>query len=140
MAKQTFSTHGITYEFEDNSGEILAALENALERGLEAIGMTAEGYAKDLCPVDTGRLRNSIGHKVDGEDVYIGTNVEYAPYIELGTGIYNPQGRKTPWWYQDEKGNWHWTRGARAQPFLKPAAANHAQEYRKILKDSMENA
>lgn len=78
MAKKTFSAHGFSYEFEDNSGEIMKALENALERGLEAVGMTAEGYAKRGCPVDTGRLRNSISNMVKDNDVYIGSNVDYA--------------------------------------------------------------
>lgn len=78
MAKQTFSSQGFVFEFEDNSGEVLKAFENAVQRGLEAIGETAEGYAKDDCPVDTGRLRNSITNEVRGEDVYIGTDVEYA--------------------------------------------------------------
>lgn len=78
MARQTFSSHGFVFEFEDNSGEILQAFENAVQRGLEAIGETAEGYAKDDCPVDTGRLRNSITNQVKDEEVYIGSNVEYA--------------------------------------------------------------
>lgn len=64
--------------FKDNSAEILKAFEQATERGLEKIGLVAEGYAKKLTPVDTGRLRNSITHEVDGNDVYIGSNVEYA--------------------------------------------------------------
>lgn len=81
MAKQTFSSHGFVFEFEDNSGEILKAFENAVQRGLEAIGETAEGYAKDDCPVDTGRLRNSITNQVKGDDVYIGSNTSYAPYV-----------------------------------------------------------
>lgn len=78
MAKQTFSSHGFVFEFEDNSGEILKAFENASHRGLKAIGETAEGYAKRDCPVDTGRLRNSITNQVKDEEVYIGSNVEYA--------------------------------------------------------------
>lgn len=66
--------------FEDNSDEVLKAFEAAWSRGLERIGLQAEGYAKDLCPVDTGALRNSISHKVDdGEPaVYVGSNLKYA--------------------------------------------------------------
>lgn len=125
----------------DNTQLFAEELQVAILQALEQIGMTAEGYAKDLCPVNTGNLRGSITHKVDESDgaVYIGTNVEYAPYVELGTGIYNPEGRKTPWWYQDDKGKWHWTRGAQAQPFLKPAAADHGQTYRNILEDELKN-
>ena len=125
----------------DNTPVYQEELYAAILRALEKIGMTAEGYAKDLCPVDTGNLRNSITHTVDEAEqtAYIGTNVEYAPYIELGTGIYNPEGRKTPWWYQDDSGKWHWTRGAQAQPFLKPAATDHGQTYRNILEDELKN-
>ena len=104
--------------------------------------MQAEGYAKDLTPVDTGNLRNSIAHKVDsaGNAVYIGTNNEYAAYVELGTGKYTQGGRQDPWVYQDEEGNWHHTHGRRAQPYLKPAVADHKQTYRNIIKDELENA
>lgn len=64
----------------DNSEEFLKALPEQIEQALTAIGLTAESYAKQDCPVDTGRLRNSITHAVEaGEQaVYIGSNVEYA--------------------------------------------------------------
>lgn len=67
----------------DNSGEFLKALPEQLEQALTAIGLTAETYAKQDCPVDTGRLRNSITHAVEtGEQaVYIGSNVEYAAFV-----------------------------------------------------------
>lgn len=105
-------------EIKDNSAEVLDELAAATLRALERIGMQAEGYAKDLCPVDTGNLRNSISHKVDDAEqaVYIGTNVEYAPYVELGTVK------------------------MAAQPFLKPAAADHRQTYKNIMEDEMKNA
>lgn len=132
----------MTIEFTDNSKEVLSAMQEAAARALEKCGLTAEGYAKKLCPVDTGNLRNSISHKVDEEEpaAYIGTNTEYAAYVELGTGIYYPDGgRPTPWVFQDANGNWHWTRGNPAQPFLKPAVADHAQTYRNIIEDEMMN-
>ena len=140
MAKNTFTSNGITVEFEDNSPEVLNALKNAVNRGLKACGETAVGYAQRLCPVDTGRLRGSITYAVDGEDCYIGTNVKYVPYVEFGTGKYAIGGRQTPWVYKDDKGQWHRTSGSKAQPFLKPASANHSEEYREILKDSLINA
>lgn len=128
-------------DFTDNSKEVLAAMQEAAARALEKCGLVAEGYAKRLCPVDTGNLRNSISHKVDdGEPaVYIGTDVEYGVYVELGTGQYYTSGRPTPWVYQDAKGNWHWTAGNMAQPFLKPAVADHAQTYRKIIEGELKN-
>ena len=104
-------------QFTDNSKQIIEAMQQATVRSLEKCGLTAEGYAKKLAPVDTGNLRNSITHDVDdGEPaVYIGTNVEYAPYQELGT-IH-----------------------MKAQPFLKPAVADHANEYRKIIENELKN-
>ena len=80
--------------FNDYSEEVLQAFEEAAIRALERCGLQAEGYAKDLCPVDTGNLRNSISHKVvDSEPAaYIGTNAEYAAYVEFGTGHYSSIG------------------------------------------------
>ena len=104
-------------QFTDNSKQIIEAMQQATVRSLEKCGLTAEGYAKKLAPVDTGNLRNSITHDVDEEEpaAYIGTNVEYAPYQELGT-IH-----------------------MKAQPFLKPAVADHASEYRKIIENELKN-
>lgn len=134
----------MSVEIHDNSKEVSAAIKAALLRGLEKCGLVAEGYAKKLCPVDTGNLRNSITHMIDEREpaAIIGTNNEYAAYVELGTGIYaeGGGGRPTPWVYQDAKGNWHYTRGNKAQPFLKPAVAEHADKYREIIKNALENA
>ena len=126
-------------QFTDNSKEVLEAMQQAAVRALEKCGLTAEGYAKRLCPVDTGNLRNSITHTVDEEEpaAYIGSNTEYAAYVELGTGKYVSGGRPTPWVYQDEKGNWHRTNGQKAQPYLKPAVAANANKYRKIIEDEL---
>lgn len=128
--------------FIDNSKQFQEAFEAACKRALERCGMQAEGYAKDLTPVDTGNLRNSITHKLepDGKAVQIGTNVEYAIYVELGTGKYAEGGRKDPWVYQDDEGRWHHTNGQRAQPYLKPAVSDHKQTYRNIIEDEMKNA
>lgn len=123
-----------------NAQQVKDELSTASLRALERVGLQAEGYAIDLAPVDTGRLRNSISHVVDGNTVYIGTNVEYAPYVELGTGKYYPGGRPTPWVYQDAKGDWHWTAGNPAQPFLKPAVTNHMETYQNIIKDELSNS
>lgn len=56
MSKKTDVT------IKDNTDEVLRELEKAIKNGLEAIGITAEAYAKKDTPVDTGRLRNSIAH------------------------------------------------------------------------------
>lgn len=151
----------------DNSDEVERALSAATEKALEIIGLKAEGYAKRLCPVDTGLLRNSITHAVSGQStsiseykasygsnrhtsgknagkrysarsknagtvgsgsysgsigqtgekaVYIGSNVEYAPYVEMGT------------------------QRTKAQPYLKPAAEDHLDEYKAIVESTLKNA
>ena len=126
--------------FDDHSDEVLSALDAALARGLEKCGLVAEGYAKKLCnspgKFGTGAVRNSITHTVtnSGERAaYVGTNSEYGVYVECGTGIYYPGGRQTPWVYQDAKGDWHLTHGQRAKPFIKPAVAEHGEQYKRII-------
>lgn len=133
----------MSVSFIDNSDEVLAAFEAAILMALERCGRQAEGYAIDLAPWDTGNLRNSITHEVDPAEpaVYVGTNTYYAIYQEMGTGIHaeGGGGRPTPWAYQDENGDWHWTKGNTAKPFIKPAVADHAQTYQNIIEDEMKN-
>ena len=100
--------------FTSHKKEVLDAVQQATDRGLEICGGKAESYAKRRCPVDTGRLRNSITHvQWDDKTEVIGSNVEYAPFVELGT-------------YR-----------MKAKPFLRPAAENHASEYRDILQKEL---
>ena len=68
-------------DYKDYSKQVLSAMEKGIKNGLEAIGLTAEGHAKKITPVDTGRLRNSISHATDKEAAYIGTNVSYGPFV-----------------------------------------------------------
>lgn len=120
--------------------EVIQAKDEAVVKALETIGRVAERYAKELCPTDTSRLKNSISHETDDDTVYVGTNVEYAPYVEFGTGKFaeGGGGRPTPWSYQDDKGNWHTTNGMKPQPYLKPAIENHLDEYKQYLKDELQ--
>lgn len=124
---------------EDHSAEVYKELEAACQRALEKCGLVAEGYAKKLCPVDTGNLRNSITHMVSDSEkaAYIGTNSEYAVKVECGTGIYYPGGRQTPWVYKDAKGDWHLTHGQRAKPYIKPPVADHAAQYKEIIDQAL---
>ena len=98
----------LTTEVVDNKSFFLDALPEQIAQALEAIGLAAEGYAKDDCPVDTGRLRASISHARDDNAAYIGTNVEYAAFVELGTSR------------------------MKARPYLRPAAENHLEEYKSL--------
>lgn len=123
----------------DNTAAVICASRDQIKKALEECGLTAERYAKEKCPVDTGNLRNSITHQMDGDNkVLIGSNTSYAAYVELGTGKYTDGGRKTSWVYEDSKGNWHMTNGQKAQPYLKPALANHTDEYAKIIRENLE--
>ncbi len=125
----------IQIDLTDNTSLTKEDIQAACIRALEKCGLKAEDYAKNLCPVNEGNLRNSITHQVDISELLcrIGSNSEYAVYVELGTGIYYPGGRQTPWVYQDAHGNWHLTNGQRAQPYLKPAVADHVQQYKWII-------
>lgn len=129
------------FEVKDNSKEVITAMRQKVEKALEECGLVAEGYAKLNAPVDTGALRNSISHKVVEEEkeiaCYIGTNMEYAPYIEFGTGIHYAGGRRTSWTYKDSKGKWHMTNGQRAKPYLKPAITEHTDDYKKIIQQEL---
>lgn len=66
----------MSVEFKDNSSKVKSEFGEALLRGLEKCGLVAERYAKKLCPVDTGNLRNSITHVVDEQEpaAIIGSN------------------------------------------------------------------
>jgi len=119
-----------------NRDEVLRRTKDGIMAGLEAVGLEAEGDAKFLCAVETGLLKNSITHGVSGElishnytdddgeqsgsvsltmgttddkEVYIGTNVEYAPYVEYGTSR------------------------TKAQPFLRRAFEENKETYAKII-------
>lgn len=101
----------------DNTKLIKASTRTAIMHAMQEVGLLAEGYAKRLCPVDTGLLRSSIRSEVEteGDDqvAVIGTNVKYGPYVEFGTS-------KT-----------------KAQPFLKPAAEGHAKEYLAVINEQL---
>lgn len=136
---------------ENNIPAAKAAAEKAAARALEIIGGKIEGYAKKICPKDTGNLQNSITHRVNGDTVEAGTATEYAPYIELGTGKhYSPppewmeahgkRGRgRDKWFYKDENGQWHIGYPQRARPFLRPAVENHRSEYANIIKKEFQD-
>ncbi len=77
---------------------ILASRTGGVARDLLRRGYRVEAEAKRRCPVDHGRLRASIttqlasGHSSGVPfHVRIGTNVEYALYVEKGTGLYGPR-------------------------------------------------
>lgn len=99
----------------DNTAQVVDGIDSAIDAALEEIGLLAENYAAKKCPVRTGNLRGSITYEVDagGNTVCIGTNVNYAPRVELGTSR------------------------QKAQPFLRPAASEHGAQYRQVLKKAL---
>lgn len=106
------------YEFNiqtDMTDYAINQCKERIDRAMEKIGQRAVGYAKLMCPVDTGRLRNSITHAVGTNEVTVGTNVEYAIYVELGA------------------------RGRRPVYFIKNSMANHLSEYQGIFDSELKS-
>lgn len=106
-----------TFKLTSHRAEVQAELERRVQAAMTRCAGEMEKHAKRTCPVDTGRLRNSVASEVcEGDDsvaAYVGTNVEYAPHVELGT------------------------KRMKAQPFLKPAVANHQSAYKRIIRDEL---
>ena len=98
-----------------HADEYRRAKDEAVARALEAIGIQAEGDVAMITPKDTGRLQASITHETrpDEEAVYIGTNVEYAAYVEYGT------------------------KKMEAQPYLRPGIQNNLDTYRQIAQQEL---
>lgn len=145
--------------------EVKAALAAAARRALEAIGGKAESYARGLVRIvdEEGkrsdlepRLKNSIGHRVDGDRVAIGSSLEAAPFIELGTGPhYEPppewmenrakggKGRAgyQRWLYCDEaSGEVRVGTPQPARPYLRPAILDHLEAYKAVIEESLKDA
>ena len=131
----------------DRSDDVLRELDSKIEAILEAWGIQGVGAVVDIITsesrVDTGDMRNSISHQVDAGDksVYIGTNIEYAIYHELGTGIYleGGGGRQTPWSYQDAKGQWHRTRGMKPIHMIKNGVSGSVNDFKSIANDILKS-
>ena len=163
----------------DHSDEVLRARESQIEAALEGVGNNAVTYAKQNIDAaiprngaswyhSSGALQNSIDHRVvKGEKaVYVGTNLDYAVYNEMGTGKYaTGGGGRQGWWgfvpgssgggklkgkrYTEEEArrivailkskglDAHMTQGIKPIHFLKKAAADHIEEYKGIIKQEL---
>lgn len=110
-----------------------------VRRGVLKACRVVEAAAVENCPVDTGELQQSIGVEkpLPGPNPVgiVGTNKEYAPYVEMGTGLFaqNEDGRHTPWSYKDAKGKVHFCRGQEPQPFLRPALRDNEQVVKQLI-------
>lgn len=110
-------------------GDSGPVLDRALLKGGERI----RSKAVLLCPVNTGELRQSIRvQRLAQGVVTVGTNKEYAVFVEYGTGTKGdpgvPHTTKLYWRWQDEQGNWHTSHGSKAQSFLRAAVSKNEEK------------
>ena len=121
----------MSFTYTSYAVQVTDAIEQKRRMALEIIGGKAESYAKQLCPVDTGNLRNSITHqRVNETTEAVGTNVEYAPSVELGH--HQEPGRYVPAIGKRLKASF-----VPGKPFLRPAAEDHGPEYLQIMQTIM---
>lgn len=103
----------IVVTYTDNLDGVLNASAEAKRKALNEMGEYAVQMAQNYTPVRTGNLRRSLEHESEGDDTEVyGSDVEYAPFVELGT------------------------RKMRAQPYIRPAVDNHRDEYKKIAEEA----
>lgn len=105
-------------DVDDNTKEMIKKLGSEMATIMRAAGTKAEGYAKEQCPVDTGRLRNSITHQEDGGTMVVGSNVEYAASVEFSEKPHR-------------NGKSH---------FLRDSIQDHLDEYKEIIENGVKAA
>lgn len=114
---------------------------DGLEEAIQQSCALVERSAKEKAPKRTGALRASITSEVSGTRGEVYTSLEYAPYVEFGTGIFAESGGRTdvPWWYKDASGNWHSTSGQKPQPYMRPALDENRDRIMQLLKECLSN-
>lgn len=130
----------------NNTEEVRAALEKQKDTILKECGQLAIGYAVNGITQQkkfpgTGNLARSISAHIEGDTVAVGSALKYAPYFELGTGIYATQGsgaKKIPWVYYNEQiHSFVTTFGQRPKPYLRPAFKDHIDDYKTIIENGL---
>lgn len=121
--------------YKSNKSEALKEVQQAVERALEICGGTAERHAVDNLErnqsVKSSILVNSITHEMRGSDtVAVGTDVEYAPFVELGH--HQEPGRYVPAIGKRLKASF-----VPGKPYLRPAVENHIGEYERIFQEEL---
>lgn len=126
--------------------EVLESLDNLADmanysRGLDKACAIVERSAKQKAPKGTGELRRSITSEVNGLEGKVYTPLEYAPYVEYGTGLFAENGGRqdVPWNYKDDVGEWHSTSGMKPQPYMRPALNENREEILRVIKEAMSN-
>lgn len=138
----TIKLEGLEEVFEELDGLLD---ERQLKQALGKACALVERSAKQKAPKGTGELRRSITSKVevDGNEVrgVVFTPLEYAPYVEFGTGLFAEEGgrKDVPWHYQDDEGNWHSTSGQHPHPYMRPALNENRENVKRILKEALLN-
>ena len=109
-------------------------IKEDLARGVNQAAGLVEGSAKRNCPVDTGNLRGSlhIMKQATPQDTtaLVGTNVEYAPYVEFGTGTRGKSTNTNTYVkvsYSPDRA------GQVAQPYLAPALRQNKNRIEQII-------
>lgn len=116
------------------------ANQEKIEAALGRACALVEREAKMKAPKGVGDLRRSIESKVEDLEGIVFTPLEYAPYVEYGTGLFAEAGdgrKDVPWNYQDDKGNWHSTSGMKPRPFMRPALTENRDQILRILKEGI---
>lgn len=115
----------------------------ALVPAMKKACLLVERSAKMNAPKGTGELGRSITSdvEVDTNEVrgIVYTPLEYAPYIEFGTGLFAEAGdgrKDVPWCYQDDQGEWHSTSGQPPRPFMRPALNENREQIKRLLEDA----
>ena len=130
----------------EGADHIIESLEDLidtqkLEQTMGKACAIVERSAKQKAPKDTGALRRSITSKIEVvDDSIVGivfTPLEYAPYVEYGTGLFAEEGGRidVPWNYQDDKGEWHSTSGQKPQPYMRPALEENREKIKRLFKE-----
>lgn len=126
--------------------DVLDSLEELVDADRLAAAMTkatllVERSAKQKVPKGNGELGRSITSEVqkEADGTIVGivyTPLEYAPYVEYGTGLFAEAGdgrKDVPWCYQDDEGEWHSTSGQHPKPFLRPALDENREQIIRLL-------
>ena len=132
--------------YESNAKEVKKALDAAQNAVLYAIGAFVMQEAVVRAPTNKhghgGNLKGGINFEVNESAKYteIGSPAEYAPYVEVGTGVYSSKGdgRKTAWRYKTPDGKWVTTVGNKPQPFLEPAVTQNTEKIKRLAEGEFE--
>lgn len=102
---------------------------------------------------DSGELVNGITSKYDNDKGYVYSGADHSAFCEFGTGVVG-QGSPHPdpidgweygvnehgeegWWYYDDNGTRHWTKGMPSRPYMYDTARMLRDMVPKMAKEVM---